>query len=140
VIAIALLAAGEAAADRVRSRAAAQPGSADRMAAVRAARTRPDWVNRVRQRARTAVSRGIAPKGARRGAVIAATSGNSEYQFHWTRDAAIVMNEVAVGVATFARRGVAGLKIDRLVRRLEDYVAYSRYTQRLPAAGGVSEP
>src|SRR5438045_2433959 len=38
--------------------------------------------------------RNVSPKGARRGAVVAAPAGNPQYQYHWVRDAALTMDEL----------------------------------------------
>ncbi|MCA9581056.1 MAG: hypothetical protein KC416_04635 [Myxococcales bacterium] len=77
----------------------------------------------------------VSPEGALRGAVLAAPGGNPEYQFHWTRDAAITMREVA---AELDREGLPGGA--PLQRALDDYADFSWRSILTPTQGGNGEP
>jgi glucoamylase len=83
----------------------------------------PAWQVQRRVAATERLRRNVSPAGARKGAVIAAPRGNPEYQFHWTRDAAIVMRE-----------------LEHDVDRYKDYVRFSWRTIRTRSQAGQGEP
>jgi glucoamylase len=65
--------------------------------------------------------------------VVAAPGGNPEYQFHWTRDAAITMHEVMVQL----KEASPGRERERLREIYRRYVAFSR---SVSAVGPLGEP
>lgn len=83
------------------------------------------WITSEVQVSRVRLLLNISPPGALPGSVLASPSGDSpNYRFHWSRDAALVMDQALL----FAPD------------RLRDYVALSRREQLAPSAEGLGEP
>ncbi|MHC4990956.1 MAG: glycoside hydrolase family 15 protein [Planctomycetota bacterium] len=71
----------------------------------------------------------ISPPGTRRGAVIASPSRSKpDYFYCWVRDAALVMDVVGLLLARTTVRRAQAL----YVKRLKEYVDFSRFTQTTP--------
>jgi glucoamylase len=82
----------------------------------------PDkWYRIQKQFALRRMMQNISPANARKGAVIAAPLGNPEYPFHWTRDAAITMDEVLHEL----KSAPPGKQRARYVERMKDYARFS---------------
>ncbi|HEX4923529.1 MAG TPA: glycoside hydrolase family 15 protein [Bdellovibrionales bacterium] len=79
----------------------------------------------------------VSPTGAARGAVIAARSKHKpNYYYVWTRDAAIVMNEVVELFLKSRDQGEAG----KYERALKEYVDFTKKNQETLVKGDLGEP
>ena len=114
--------------------AAADAGRGLRAAGQRVASGR--WLLAEVPRAEQALRRNLSPAGAGAGAVVAAPSGNPEYQFHWVRDAAIAMDEVLAGLIDSR----PGRRRDELLGIYRDYVGFSRRLLDTATQTGLGEP
>jgi glucoamylase len=93
-----------------------------------------DWIKTQRKLSEERLLQNISPPDAVRGTVIASPSrSNPDYYFHWTRDAALVMNTVVELHKTSPTSEI-------YLSKIEDYVELSLRQQSEPGSEGLGEP
>ena len=116
------------------------PGRSTERSSIKSADT-ADWISAVRKAAIDKMLANISPPDGERGAVLASPSRQDpDYYYHWIRDAARTMGEIAVLAETGQRVSAAcpdGSYHDLLV----DYVEFSKINQTTPTIShGPGEP
>ncbi|KAJ2314519.1 hypothetical protein IWW51_000121 [Coemansia sp. RSA 2702] len=100
------------------------------------------WMQQQDEFAQHQILRNIAPilddPSAMRGAVCASPSrAHPNYYYAWTRDSALVMNELVEWLSANPSNGTF---VDEIERHLDDYIAFTRHVQSLPKlAYGLGE-
>lgn len=96
----------------------------------------PEWLERQTQASYAKLLTNISRPETARGVVIASPSRNDpDYFFHWTRDAALVMDVIGKDYAASAGRAR-----QRWFSMMDDYVTFSRGNQLSNAMTGLGEP
>ena len=96
----------------------------------------PGWYEWQYQTSYAKLLNNISPAGTVRGVVIASPSRNDpDYFFHWTRDAALVMDVIVRDYIASS-----GRTRDRWYAMLDDFVNFSRANQLSNALTGLGEP
>lgn len=95
------------------------------------------WLQIAERNLLNGIFNNISPPDGKPGSVIASPSrSNPDYYYHWTRDSARTMREIA----RLCETNAFGLR-DKYLEVMDDYISFSRLNQQTPnPSGNVGEP
>lgn len=100
------------------------------------------WLNSIIPMATNDVLDNISRNDGLPGAIVAAlTRANPNYYYHWVRDAAIVIESLTIRFRKLSKVDPQDVKERQIIlKRLLEYVSFSKLIQKLPTFGNDGEP